>query len=337
MSFGIDYVTGPPIADLLAHVPPVAFVCRYLSEVNPATQVKLLTPVEAKAFGAAGISVVSNYEWTGTTALGGYNAGVFDAQIARDQHAACGGPADSPIYFSVDFGATSAQMGTIGDYFKGVASIIGLARTGVYGSYAVVKYLLDNDLVTWAWQTYAWSGGAWDSRADIQQYQNGVDLDGHEVDYDRSMKSDFGQWIYGGSMVPTGWHDDGHTLTAPNGKTVVLGFREHVLSSVWDANNVPLEEEHGQNPLEEFYQQADNTGSQQVFLYTVLNYNQARGVYVMGVGNEFLGQRAEIATLKAAPPTPTPVDTSTVVADVHAIIDALPPMFAKLLVDVGNL
>ncbi len=60
-SFGLDYVTGPPIADMKAA--GVSFVCRYLSYVNSLTQVKLLTPGEAKALSAAGIAIVSNYEW----------------------------------------------------------------------------------------------------------------------------------------------------------------------------------------------------------------------------------------------------------------------------------
>ncbi len=99
-----------------------------------------------------------------------------------------------------------------------------------------------------------------------------------------------------GMGVPARWHDDGTTLTAPNGHRVVRGFRERVLAG-WDPNNVPLEEEHGQDPLEQFFQQADNKGTQQTFLYSVLCYNQTRGVYIMGIGNEFLGVRNEVKQL----------------------------------------
>lgn len=194
MGYGLDYVTGPPI-DVLKSAKiqneKVAFVCRYLSFVNELTKVKLLSANEAKALNQAGIAVVSNYEWYANRALEGFASGVQDAQIAASQHADCGGPADKPIYFSVDCDCDGSQ--TV-EYFKGVASVIGLSRTGVYGSYRVVKYLLDNGLVKWAWQTYAWSGGQWDPRAHIRQYQNGVNLAGHEVDYNESMHSDFGQW-----------------------------------------------------------------------------------------------------------------------------------------------
>lgn len=100
MSFGLDYVTGPPIADLQAA--GVTFVCRYLSEVNELTKVKLLSHDEAKTLNQAGIAVVSNYEWYANRALEGSASGVADAQIAASQHEACGGPPDRPIYFSVD-------------------------------------------------------------------------------------------------------------------------------------------------------------------------------------------------------------------------------------------
>lgn len=135
--------------------------------------------------------------------------------------------------------------------------------------------------------------------------------------------------------VPSGWQDDGTTLTAPNGHKVVLGFRDKVLAG-WDPANVPLEEEHGQDPLEEFFSQPDNKGTQQTFLYSVLCWNPERGVYIMGVGNEFLGLRnkaaqllAEIAKLQAQP---TPVDTTALIAAINAIPDAIAaPVAAALL------
>jgi len=211
MLFGLDYVSGPPIADLKAA--GVAFVCRYLSEVNNLTQIKLLTPAEAKALGAAGIAIVSNFEWYANRASEGAVSGSDDAKIARDQHAACGGPSDRPIYFSVDFstGVTPAII----DYFKGIASVIGLSRTGAYGSYAVIKGLFDAGVITWGWQTYAWSAGQWDPRRHIEQYNNDVKLAGASVDYNHSVKDDFGQWFpqRGGAPVPVTTTQGGENAT----------------------------------------------------------------------------------------------------------------------------
>src|SRR5437763_375931 len=64
VSFGLDYVAGPPIDAM--HAAGVSFVCRYLSEVNAQTVSKILTAGEAKMLSEAGIAIVSNYEWYAT-------------------------------------------------------------------------------------------------------------------------------------------------------------------------------------------------------------------------------------------------------------------------------
>lgn len=191
--FGLDYTSGPPISAMKSA--GVGFVCRYLSSVNSLTQTKLLSLAEAKALSQAGMAIVSNYEWYANRAAEGYASGVADAKIAAQQHAACGGPADRPIYFSVDFDTSVTQA--IIDYFHGVASVIGLARTGAYGPYQVIRGLFDAHAITWGWQTYAWSGGMWEPRAHIRQYKNGISLAGFSVDYNQSMQEDFGQWMPG--------------------------------------------------------------------------------------------------------------------------------------------
>jgi Domain of unknown function (DUF1906) len=188
---GLDYINGPPLASLKEA--GVAFVCRYLSYVNDVTKAKILSPAEAKILSQATIAIVSNYEWYANRALEGSASGIQDAQIAEAQHKACGGPDDKPIYFSVDVDVDGSQ---VADYFRGVASVIGLSRTGAYGSYRVLQYLFDAGLISYGWQTYAWSSGQWEARAHIQQYENGANLAGASVDYDRSMQDNFGQWFY---------------------------------------------------------------------------------------------------------------------------------------------
>src|SRR5713101_4021145 len=99
----------------------------------------------------------------------------------------------------------------------------------------------------------------------------------------------------GGSMVPANWHDDGTTLTAPNGVAVRLGFRDYVLSHNWDAGNIPLAPEQGVSLLE-----ASNPslggGSQQVFSMSMLAYTQARGVFLEWCGVELAFVRGQLAT-----------------------------------------
>ena len=49
--------------------------------------------------------------------------------------------------------------------------------------------------------------------------------------------------------IPLGWKDDGSTLTAPNGVTVVHGFRDHILNApIWPGALVPMAAEQGVGP-----------------------------------------------------------------------------------------
>ena len=99
-------------------------------------------------------------------------------------------------------------------------------------------------------------------------------------------------------MVPTGWHDDGTTLTAPNGVAVRLGFRDFVLGNTWHPDNWPLGPEQGVQLLE-----ASNPslggGTQQVFRYSMLGYTEARGVFLEWLGVELNYARGQAATYYA--------------------------------------
>src|SRR5258708_6892683 len=107
--------------------------------------------------------------------------------------------------------------------------------------------------------------------------------------------SQLATFLQGGSMVPQGWHDDGTTLTAPNGVAVRLGFRDYVLSHGWDAGNYPLAPEQGVTLLE-----ASNPGlgggDQQVFRWALLGYTQLRGVFLEWCGQELAFVRGQLAT-----------------------------------------
>lgn len=194
MSFGLDYAWSKPSVSAMKKK-GVVFICRYLSN-DPS---KDLSRAEATAASNAGISCVVVWETTASRALSGRSGGVTDAQRAAAKAKACGMPDDRPIYFAVDWDASAAQQATIHAYLDGAASVIGRDRMGMYAGYYPIKRAFDAGKITFGWQTYAWSGGKWDSRAHIQQYQNGVNFDGADVDYDRSMKSDYGQWKVGES------------------------------------------------------------------------------------------------------------------------------------------
>lgn len=112
-------------------------------------------------------------------------------------------PAGRPIYFAVDEDTTVGP--NITAYFQGVNHVLGVARSGAYGDYKVIDALFNAHLIAWGWQTYAWSGGQWDTRHPgtvLEQYSNDHTISGHGVDYDRSTATDFGQWAVGKTPVP---------------------------------------------------------------------------------------------------------------------------------------
>jgi Domain of unknown function (DUF1906)/Putative peptidoglycan binding domain len=196
---GIDYSWADPKPSPAAlRTKGVGFICRYLSN-DPA---KNLTKAEAGAALAAGIDVVLDWEYGANAMRNGYAQGVADATVAQQQAAALGFPA-APIYFSCDFDATPADQTAINAYLDGVASVIGLDRTGIYGGYWPVSRAFDAGKVTYGWQAYAWSGGNWDSRAQIRQTENGVTVAGVNADWDESMTADFGQVSVSPDPYPT--------------------------------------------------------------------------------------------------------------------------------------
>lgn len=189
-SFGLDWAWGHPDPKALKEA-GVRFACRYLSFDTS----KNLNAAEAMALKAAGIPVVVVWETTANRALGGRAAGAADARVALAQAKACGIPDDRPIYFAVDFDESPQQATQVATYFLGVNSVLGVKRTGAYAGYWGLSRLFDAKVITYGWQTYAWSGGNLDKRAHLFQYSNGHRVAGVSCDFDKSLKRDFGQWF----------------------------------------------------------------------------------------------------------------------------------------------
>lgn len=222
---GVDYAFSKPNITQLATPPPAGagkkFACRY---GGPGSAGKHLTLSEARALTAAGMSIVANAEGAADGLNNGYSAGVSWASQAEAHFAACGMPPDRPIYFSVDFDTTSGNWARLDAAMDGAASVIGRNRVGVYGEFSIIEHLAANGKATWFWQTYAWSGGRWSAHNHIEQYLNGVELAGANLDLDRALRSDYGQWTVGGNNVSydrnTAWRLQeylaGHpTITVP--------------------------------------------------------------------------------------------------------------------------
>jgi len=206
MRAGLDFAwSRPSVADILAA--GYTFVCRYLSYDDTG---KNLTKAEADSYLAAGIGVCSNWEYATQAPLNGYGQGVRDATEGLKQHKACGGDSAAPIYFSVDFDVTLAQQPVVNEYLRGAASVLGLPRVGAYGGYYFIKRAFDAGVITYGWQTYAWSGGQWDPRVHVRQVLNGINVGGADCDRNEAQRDYFGQWF--GTTTGDGMTPDEHNL-----------------------------------------------------------------------------------------------------------------------------
>lgn len=159
---------------------------------------KFITSEEAKAYNAAGIAVVAVAEGDDKDPLGGEAVGVRFAREADAYFRSIGMPTDRPIYFAVDFDCTEAQWPVVNEFLQGAASVIGAARVGIYAGIRPIQWAHHDGAAFWFWQTYAWSGGQWDPRNNIEQYENGVVVGGVRCDRDRAKTNDYGQWTVGG-------------------------------------------------------------------------------------------------------------------------------------------
>ncbi|MBY8881160.1 glycoside hydrolase domain-containing protein [Actinacidiphila acidipaludis] len=216
---GLDFNTYPNPSPSTITADGYTFVCQYLA--GPGS----LTRSSALAFINAGIDVVCNWEMGQYAPRNGLSQGVSDAQQAQSAAAAAGMPADRPIYFSVDWDVQSADLSAIEAYFDGIASVIGRDRTGAYGGYYAIQQLFNSSKISWGWQTYAWSGGNWDSRAQLRQIQNDIQVGGTSVDEDQAVVDDFGQWgvsVPGNGNSSAATSDSSWAVYNPGGRVMSL-------------------------------------------------------------------------------------------------------------------
>ena len=198
---GIDYAWQHP-APAAIKSGGYAFAFRYFS-TDPSKDLSL---VEAKALHAEGIEIGVVWESMATRALDGYLAGKKDAQTALAKLKAVGNP-DGVVYFALDFDLKDyakllpdlpvfaiRKLGPVAHYFSGVLSVLPVTRVGGYGGYYAIKRLFNAQLITYGWQTLAWSGGQWEPRAQVRQVGGAV-VGGVKCDLNKAMHPDYGAWL----------------------------------------------------------------------------------------------------------------------------------------------
>ncbi len=172
------------------------FIMRYYKD-NGYPQ---LTQSEAQLISAAGLKVGVVFE-TDPSGIGYFTAskGKSDALAAMNQARSIGQPADSVIYFAIDFNASPTQAtGAIKTYFQAVfdefnylISSLGYPYIliGVYGDGAVCSEIKDSSGLA----QYSWLGGAASYHGNstytnwnLKQSATTTTIDGINYDLDQS-------------------------------------------------------------------------------------------------------------------------------------------------------
>jgi hypothetical protein len=195
-----------------------AGVIVYVSELRPGAtfDFKPVARSYTDALRAAGLHVVSVYQygkpgWVNSPSdfTRGFDGGVADARTALRLHTAAGGPETAPIFFSVDEDIDAPTWkNTASQWFRGINSVLGAARTGIYGGARQLTWAANDGVIgastspghRWAWQTKAWSGGQRAPMAVLYQAtvvtasDPGTMIGDIHVDEDHILAADFGQW-----------------------------------------------------------------------------------------------------------------------------------------------
>ena len=194
-----------------------AGVINYVSTSRPGSSfgAKPITLRYARSLAAPGLAIVSNYQYgkPGGTAPSdftrGYAGGVADARTGWNLHTAAGGGQSAPIFFSVDEDIDREAWNTLAlPWFRGINSVIGVQRTGIYGGIKACQWAAADGVIgrsrspgkVWAWQTRSWSNGQIYPAAVL--YQRIIDtasnpgplVGGIRVDVNDVLAQDCGQW-----------------------------------------------------------------------------------------------------------------------------------------------
>jgi hypothetical protein len=196
----VDYSAAVPSAGSIRAAGHSGAI-RYVSDRRPGAEWMLGKPLQAgevAALHAAGLSVVSNYQFgKGPTAdwRGGLEAGKRCAERGVQLHDAAGGPDSAPIYASIDDNPTVVEFAEmIAPYLQGWQSVVGNGRVGVYANAPTIEFAHVAGLGSYFWQhNWGTPHGFVHPAANLHQYgKNSVA--GIAVDLNAILTPQYGQW-----------------------------------------------------------------------------------------------------------------------------------------------
>jgi hypothetical protein len=198
----LDYAAGVIPAGEIRSAGAVGSI-RYVSDRRPGGNWMLGKPIqitEARDLSSNGLKIVSCYQYgKGSTAdwLGGAGAGLKHAERGMQLHAAAGGPANAPIYASIDDDPSYDQYKQqVVPYLRSWESVIGHQRTGVYANSKTIDWALHDGLGSYFWQ-HNWGSPKGFTHPAASLHQVEIDkrsVGGIGVDINEIVRPQFGQW-----------------------------------------------------------------------------------------------------------------------------------------------
>ena len=180
---GVDYAYGHanPAALARAHA---TFAVRYINSGSG----KDLTRMEAEDLSHGGIDLAVVMETTAGF-MNNSKGGSTSRQALAVAHEV-GMPKGRPVYFAHD------EEGNIAPAVRFLRAAIDANGVGQIGAYGGIDFIeaAHHAGVRYLWQTLAWSRGRWSPHAQLRQIINGRKVAGIDVDIDRAVAADFGQW-----------------------------------------------------------------------------------------------------------------------------------------------
>ncbi|ERG69283.1 DUF1906 domain-containing protein [Segniliparus rugosus] len=199
----LDFAGGVPSPEAIRGAGAIGTI-RYVSDPRtPGLRAKPLTRDQVQASKAAGLVVVSCYQWGKNETAdwkGGQQAGLKHAQRGVTLHLAAGGPAGAPIYAAIDDNPSDAELqGPILGYLRGWQQVVGPNALGVYCNPRTIDFCLRSGVGKWFWQhDYGNPGYATHPAAHLHQRAASMQpqpvVDGIQCDVNDILKPSFGSW-----------------------------------------------------------------------------------------------------------------------------------------------
>lgn len=198
----LDYAAGVIPANEIKAA-GAAGAIRYVSDPRPGgawMKGKPIQLAEARDLYQHGLKIVSNYQFGKQDTAdwrGGQSAGIRHAKRGWELHTAAGGPANAPIYVSIDDDPSPEQYKQqVAPYLRAWESVIGHQRTGVYANSKAIDWALQDGLGSYFWQ-HNWGSPKGFTHPAANLHQVEIDkrsVGGVGVDINQVLKPQFGQW-----------------------------------------------------------------------------------------------------------------------------------------------